>query len=94
MGDIISGGTSGIYPVPVPVAPADLDVGRVERKIKYRTPEGRIRTISMYDKYSPDDVIGNQGRACFYAVFNSKPYDRPPTPWKLKRTLSRVGLVF
>jgi len=53
-----------------------------------------MRTIKMYDQYSPDDVLMNMAKAVLVALARQKGYDRPDNPIALKRALTRVGLVF
>lgn len=77
-----------------PVAPSDVPASRQMRETRYRTPEGRIRIVRLYDAYSVDDVELNMAKAYLVALKQGTGYDRPPTPMRLKKTLTRVGLVY
>lgn len=80
--------------VPDPAAPSVILPTRQAKEAKYRTPDGHMRTIRFLDQYSPDDVAINDAKAFLYALVNQRVYDRPRTPWKVRRSMSKVGLVF
>jgi hypothetical protein len=91
-GLFLGGSTLGSLPDPTP--PVDLEPTRKMKETKFRTPQGFIRTIRLYDQYSTDDLVINMSKAFLFALSNDKVYDRPQTPWALRRSLCRVGLVF
>lgn len=76
------------------LAPNAIAATRQSRQMRYRTSAGVMRSITFYDQYSPDDVLMNMAKAVLVALARQKGYNRPETPWKLKRAVSRVGLVF
>lgn len=81
-------------PLGTPDPPSDIVAERTTRRSRVRTADGRIRTVRLYDLYSVDDVVINMTKAYLYGLVRQTGYDRPETPARLKKTLTRVGLVF
>lgn len=77
-----------------PVAPEVIRNRRTIRETKYRTEDGRQRTIRILEFYTVDDVAINMTKAYLHGLAIGGGYDRPETPLRLKKTLCRVGLVF